>query len=513
MTYKTLILFLCVKAAAILLLITYGEIGLGPDEAQYWTWSRHPDWGYYSKPPGIAWEILLGTSVFGNTELGVRILPVAIGFALPLALFFLAKQVRLSPSACFWSAICFAASPLGILSSFLAITDGGMILFWILACISLVGSVQRKEQPHYLLLGLYIGLGALFKWPIYSLWLIVGGAWLLCPWIPSWRSLRNFAFGIFTSFLGLIPSVYWNATHEWATFKHVLATLNGGHSPEIGPHTATAANPIEFLGAQALLVSPILFILLLLAWGRTLPSFKTLPKGIALCGLSSLALVAFGAAAACTMKMQGNWLVFAYPTAFVFLAWYACEYGKKKWMIAGVALSIVLGTIVYAIPSIQSHQLLASWQIPYKVNPFRHNIGWNNLASVLTEAGYQPDKDFLFADKYQTTSILSFYGPQQKQAYFLNLWEIRKNQFSFWPTMTDERVGKRGFFIVVENVPQLNSETLSEKYLNKLKPYFTQVHFIGTRPLFHAYGKTVKGALIYECEGYNGKMPINPEKY
>ncbi|MBC7667769.1 MAG: 4-amino-4-deoxy-L-arabinose transferase, partial [Gemmatimonadaceae bacterium] len=28
---------------------------LYPDEAQYWLWSRHLDFGYFSKPPMIAW--------------------------------------------------------------------------------------------------------------------------------------------------------------------------------------------------------------------------------------------------------------------------------------------------------------------------------------------------------------------------------------------------------------------------------------------------------------------------
>lgn len=30
---------------------------LYPDEAQYWLWSRTPDFGYYSKPPMVAWAI------------------------------------------------------------------------------------------------------------------------------------------------------------------------------------------------------------------------------------------------------------------------------------------------------------------------------------------------------------------------------------------------------------------------------------------------------------------------
>ena len=38
-------------------------LNLGPDEAQYWRWGQHLDWGYYSKPPLIAWTIALSTSI------------------------------------------------------------------------------------------------------------------------------------------------------------------------------------------------------------------------------------------------------------------------------------------------------------------------------------------------------------------------------------------------------------------------------------------------------------------
>ena len=32
---------------------------LYPDEAQYWLWSRTLDFGYFSKPPMVAWTIRL----------------------------------------------------------------------------------------------------------------------------------------------------------------------------------------------------------------------------------------------------------------------------------------------------------------------------------------------------------------------------------------------------------------------------------------------------------------------
>ena len=35
---------------------------LYPDEAQYWLWSRTLSFGYYSKPPIIAWAIWASTA-------------------------------------------------------------------------------------------------------------------------------------------------------------------------------------------------------------------------------------------------------------------------------------------------------------------------------------------------------------------------------------------------------------------------------------------------------------------
>ena len=41
---------------------------LYPDEAQYWLWSRTLDFGYYSKPPVIAWAIWATTKLGGDAE-------------------------------------------------------------------------------------------------------------------------------------------------------------------------------------------------------------------------------------------------------------------------------------------------------------------------------------------------------------------------------------------------------------------------------------------------------------
>lgn len=510
--YLTILTFLlAIKALLLVFAILYAGIGLGPDEAQYWTWSRHLDWGYYSKPPGISWEIALGTFFFGQTELGVRFMPLVIGFLLPYVVYLMAVRCCLKPIACFWAAVCMAFCPIGILASFLAITDGGMVFFWAITCAYLAGKIETRTPPNYFFVGLLVLCGALFKWPIYSLWLVVLVSWIFFPSLRSWRILG----GMGISLLALFPSLYWNATHEWATFRHVLATLAGGHAkPQEG--AITSGNLLEFLGAQAVLISPVLFVLLVLAWKQLVSRKNHLPHGILFCGGVSFVVVAIGTILAFFMKIQGNWAIFAYPSAFILLSWYVFDgtSWKKKALVAGVVFSAVVCAAVFSIPSIQSHSPMTSTlQVPYKISPFRHNVGWDELAPVLKAAGYEEGKDFLFGDKYQTASILSFYGPSQQRAYFFNLQGSRKNQFSFWPGMPEEQKEKKGFFVVIENIPHLNNALLPEQHLKALEPYFQSVRFLGIKPLFQSYGKTVKGVLLFECEGYQGLTPSETDLY
>lgn len=499
-------LILAAKTALLIFAIFHSGVGLGPDEAQYWTWSRHLDWGYYSKPPGIAWEIAAGTYLFGDTELGVRAVPLLLGMILPFLIYLLAKRCALSPAACLWAAVTFALAPMGILSSFLAITDGGMVLFWTAATICLVEAISSQKRPNYFILGGLVCLGALFKWPQYIFWVIVLASWWFYPFLAS----RKIIWGVLISLIALLPSAYWNASHEWATFRHVFATIGGGHAHTAGA-TGWQGNPLEYLGAQLALISPILFVLLLIGWVRVIKRREV--PGLTFCAVSSAAIFLCGWMASFFMKIQGNWAIFAYPAAFPVIGWLAAEGGIawRRWTAAGITLSVLLCISIFALPGWQANKESAV-KIPYRVNPFRHNLGWERIAHDLVEVGYRPGEDFLIGDKYQTVSILSFYTPGQKQAFLFNLEGSRKNQFSYWPG-PDNYQGKRGFFVVFENIPKLNDPSLPAKYAEALSPYFDSVKFLGMRPLFEANGSAAKGMLLFEGSGYKGKMPVDPALY
>src|SRR5262245_30791391 len=89
---------------------------LQADEAQYWAWSRTPDFGYFSKPPLVAWAIAGTTRMFGDAEWAVRLAaPVAHGLG-ALALYALARTMY-GAAAGFFAGLCWLTLPSVWLSS------------------------------------------------------------------------------------------------------------------------------------------------------------------------------------------------------------------------------------------------------------------------------------------------------------------------------------------------------------------------------------------------------------
>ncbi|MGM0439925.1 MAG: ArnT family glycosyltransferase [Chlamydiota bacterium] len=503
-----LLFWLVVKAALAIILLVYGNIGLSPDEAQYWTWSQNIDWGYYSKPPGIAWQIWAGCQFLGNTELGVRVGAVVMATLLALAVYLLARCAGLKPRVAMWAGVVMSFSPIGIMASFAAVTDGGFILFWTLAVAAYAYDMKRQRAPRYFLVGFLIALGALFKWPqIYYLW----GPILVFAWIYPFLRSKKTALAIALSCLGLLFSLIWNITHGWANLLHIITLLTGAKSAG-EPRPFFDGNFWEFWGSQLGVLSPVFFVILLTGLYAMVKRHKKLSPALLFCGWLCLSLLILAGGRALLRKVQPNWFICAYPSGIIILVWYAGDLMKRgfAWLKAGTVISVALSALVIAVPYLQAHNI---GDIPFKLNAFQHNLGWRALGDALKD--YDLKNHFLFSDKYQTTSILSFYNPQQKLAYFFNIKGNRKNQFSFWPGMEDEQVGKDGYFVMVEKAPNIveGEEQYIASFIRDLSPYFEEVQFVESVDLFVANGRLAKGALIFECLNYNGKTPATVEAY
>ena len=115
-----------------LIALAYNRTDLFFDEAQYWTWSLEPAFGYYSKPPLIAWAIALSTGVCGASEVCIRLPSPIIHTATAAVMFALGRRLY-SARTGFLAALAFATLPGISLSAGIISTDVPLLLCWAMA--------------------------------------------------------------------------------------------------------------------------------------------------------------------------------------------------------------------------------------------------------------------------------------------------------------------------------------------------------------------------------------------
>ena len=254
--------------AAFLLLLTafrFWYIGLHElvqDEAYYWQWSRHLDLGYYDNTPLMAYVIRACTSILGTNEYGVRAGAVLSALIASIFLYLLAKKTlgeRVALVAVFLANII----PLFTAGAVLMTQDPVQLAFWpatlYVAWLALEeGSSRsgRRARVWYLWLfaGVLAGLTTMAK---LNGILVLAGVLLYIVLTPSARPWLKRPEPYAAAVIALMifaPFVWWNHTHQNAFWTHIHA---------MGTRGADKAKTLrwtgEFLGAQALLVSPFLF--------------------------------------------------------------------------------------------------------------------------------------------------------------------------------------------------------------------------------------------------------------
>ena len=306
-------------ALAILLTLRIGFVLLSPlqlyaDEAQYWRWGETLEWGYYSKPPMIAWVIHAATGLFGHAEWAIR-LPAAFLHTIGALVLFLLGRDMYGDRVGLFAALGYALMPAVSLSSLILSTDGVLMPFWCGALYALWR--LRAGTGHWIsaaALGLCIGLGFLSKYAM--LYFIIGIALTLIldsgtrRALLSWKGFAALALaaGIFA------PHMMWNAAHEFATVSHTVDNAN------LGGELLNPENALTFLVDQLGVFGPVSFLALLFG----LLVMRSEDEGILgrdrwlLCFILPVLIIILGQAV--LSRANANWAATAYPAASVLVA-------------------------------------------------------------------------------------------------------------------------------------------------------------------------------------------------
>lgn len=432
------LLLILVSWRLIYILIT--PLDLVPDEAYYWDWSRHLAWGYYSKPPLIAWVNALSSTLFGTSAISVRLPAVILGSVSLIGLYYLAARL-FDPRVAFWSVAAMAASPLSTGFAFLMTIDTLLLCFWTLALYALWRAMDdpNRNGRWWLLSALAIALGLLSK-QIMVVFLVLAAAhlalseehrrWLASPW-PYFTALL--------ALLALTPTLWWNMGHGWITFQHTAHNLAVPSEPREAYESLLTF--FGFIATQLFIISPLSWLLLALVGGSLLVRLHRIGNASRFLVLFSIVPLAFFLLASFAKEINANWPAAFYPAGIVLLAaWAHGRLGEhiklQRWQrlfVPGVAIGALFVVLTYTLTFVLDQASLGGG----KLDPTRRLKGWQRLAETIENVHREtprPERTFLLASGRQYVSELAFYVAGQPQVY---RWNERRGvvqtQYELWP--------------------------------------------------------------------------------
>jgi 4-amino-4-deoxy-L-arabinose transferase-like glycosyltransferase len=496
---------------------------LAPDEAYYWDWSRQLDWCYYSKGPLVAWLIRAADVCCGSWLLdqqgtkmpAVRLPAVICGQLLALGCFCLTWRVSGSPKLAYLTMLALMLAPHHSVISTLITIDSPFLCCWQWALVfawHALGMRRLTEPPMFgsapldgqvrecflpgpsshgttlawFGLGLITGLGILAK-PTMVLFPFCLVLFLSAAFATAGPKATNFVAerGMLLKRLAVMltvalvvgagPILYWNAQHDWVTFRHVFrqASLTGSRSwrwwgmfEYIGVQTALlfGAGMLAWLAATWFVLSDKRRIRLGLSW----------PVGLFLLSFSWPVFAVFAGFSLRT-PIQPNWPAPAYLAAVPLVAVWLAHVSKpcESWS-RSVRVSLVISTLLAVAITLTLHRpdiayrtgllpAIAGWLgqtdkdlWPRRFDPTCRLQGWRELAlhvhqwrQALRQQGEEP---IVVATWYGLAAELAFYLPDQPRVYCISLAsELRFSQYDLWrpnPLADPERFAGKTFLCV-----------------------------------------------------------------
>jgi membrane-associated phospholipid phosphatase len=452
--------------------IAGGTIDLEKDEAYQWLWSKHLALSYYSKPFGIALIQFVSTSIFGDTQFGVRFFsPLFAAILSVIALRFLAREIgaRLALALL----LIVTAAPLLGIGTVLMTIDPPLVLCWTWALVA----GWRASQPDgkirdWLVVGLAIGLGFLCKYTEAAQIVCWAVFFALSPTARAHLKKSGPWLALLIFLICTTPVIIWNWQHGWITVTHVAG--DAGMKSEWKP---TLRYLWDFIFTQAGLLNPIFFIGSVWAMFGFWKFHRERPLWLYFFCMSAPLYLGYWLYSFHS-RILPNWPVAAVPAMFCLMTVYWNERLRdgsrfvKPLFVIGVAFGILAAAFMFESNLVGK---IAGHLLPGEKDPLRRVRAWKPTAALVEgereklEAEGKPA--FIITDHYGITSLFTFYLPEAKAAiktssplvYPIELDEP-ENQFYFWPEY-DYRANRHGENAIY--VSELNPYPLESGWLWK----------------------------------------------
>lgn len=475
------------------------SLQLSEDEAYQWLWSKHLDISYYSKPPMIAYAQFVGTSLWGDTEFGVRFLSPVIAAVLGvLLLHFIAREAGL-PRTAFWFTLAANAVPMLAVGGTLLTVDPLSVLFWTAAMVSGWKALQHDSTRWWCWTGLWLGLGFLSKYVALFQWVCFAAFFALHP--PARRQLRRPGpyLALAINLICTIPVLVWNARHDWITVTHL-----GERGGLDRAWSFTLQYAGEFLGAELGLLNPVWFVGMLWAAVAFWRERGSDPLRRYLFSMGA-PLVIFYGLLSLRSRVLPNWIAPAVLPLLCLAAvhWTPWLTNGRRWPRTVFSMGLGLGLVsVLILHDTDLVGKVAGRYLPPRLDPQRRVVSWKKTAQLVglkrQDLLGEGKPCFLLGDHYGLTSLVAFYLPEAKATVprdplvYCLLSGRPHNQFYFWPGYTN-RVGQNALFFRETSDP-------AKPPPRSLEEQFTTITNLGLFDVRHQ-DRVFHQIQIYECRG------------
>jgi 4-amino-4-deoxy-L-arabinose transferase-like glycosyltransferase len=459
-------------------------IELAPDEAYYWDWSRHLSLGYYDQGPMIAYVIRLTTTLFGTNEFGVRV-GVCLASCGTLVCSYVLACRLFSARAGFITILLLGLTPLMAVGSQIATYDPLLVFFWALTLVALERALFQGHRSAWYIAGLAAGLGLLSKHTM----VLMLPCLLLFLWFSQehryWLRRPEPYIAVLMMMMLYTGVLWWNAHHHMWTFGHLLFLTH-----------KNSGRPLrrlgDFVGSQALLVGPVLFLGCLFAGMQPRQSAKQ--RFLFLMGfpiLSFFCLLAFKS------KVQANWAPFAWITPSILWAGMLDDAAVRgRAIVRPVSLAAVTSGLLTLLLLAPSLRAAIGVRLPPEADVSNTTFGWRALARHVQTLRQEMERSghrvFLAGNGYQYIALMAFYLPDHPEAHDLFL-HFRLTMYAASVETLKQHLGEDALFI---NAGEVDDADLRKIFTDVVwQPAFA----IWRRPL---YSQPIAYIHIAKCYGY-----------
>ena len=381
--------------------LEYSVVDLFFDEAQYWAWSREPAFGYFTKPPLLAWIIAGAEWVCGSSEACVRAPSPLLYCGTSLLAYAIARQIY-DETVAFWAAVSMALTPGAAFSARIISTDVPLLFCWSVALLAYVKLLRPRNRNQAfgwaIVLGLAIGLGLLAKYAMIYFVLCIAVAALVDDdarfvWRqpPLWLALAVAA-------LCLAPNIAWQFDNGFATFRHT-ADNAGGSGLSFRP-----AEGFEFLASQFAVFGPIVFGAFLIVLARIRRPDTTREDKLMLA--FSLPVLALITVVGFTTRAHPNWAAPAFISGAIVVTAAMVREKSWRWMTASLAIGLLAQVVLLVTDAVADRV-----KVPLiaKSDVYERTMGWRSLGDETLRFAARSGAKTIVGDGRDMVASLIYY--------------------------------------------------------------------------------------------------------